>query len=195
MPVKNTFALVDQLSAAYRGALAAGNTRLARQIISACADCGVLRMDAEEPESWITVNGVHIPLDKDGIPMGGQLKALGINLGEKGCFPLNKAEKTYINNIAKRHEEEWPRRNLGIRVQQQPFELGEVTHNSHVWENGEDTGEELPGICVIGVDSIGDVKTPYVGTHVALIGGDVAEYGEDVGEAVFKNAEVLEIIC
>ena len=36
------------------------------------------RRDAEEePASWITVNGNHIPLDKDGNPIGGQMKALG----------------------------------------------------------------------------------------------------------------------
>ena len=40
------------------------------------------RMDAE-PDSWITVNGNHIPLDKDKNPIGGQQKALGIGSPEK----------------------------------------------------------------------------------------------------------------
>ena len=35
------------------------------------------RLDAQEPDDWITVNGNHIPLDEDKNPIGGQMKAFG----------------------------------------------------------------------------------------------------------------------
>ena len=35
------------------------------------------RMDAQEPDDWITVKGNHIPVDKNNKPVGGQVKALG----------------------------------------------------------------------------------------------------------------------
>ena len=36
----------------------------------------------EEPDSWVTVNGNHIPLDEDKDPIGGQLKAFGDKYNE-----------------------------------------------------------------------------------------------------------------
>lgn len=35
------------------------------------------RLDDEEPDSWVTINGNHIPLDENGNPIGGQPKAYG----------------------------------------------------------------------------------------------------------------------
>ena len=33
---------------------------------------------------------------------------------------------------------------VGVRVQDVPFAPGPMAHRSHVWDNGDDTGEELP---------------------------------------------------
>lgn len=45
------------------------------------------RMDAE-PDSWITVNGNHIPLDEEKKPIGGQLKAFGEENGSKQGYDM-----------------------------------------------------------------------------------------------------------
>lgn len=87
---------------------------------------------------------------------------------------------------------------VGIRIQEQPFELGELDHVSHIWVDGEDTGEELNGISVVNINSsvANDMfcGRGYFGDHIALIGGDLDEYGEDSGEVILKNAEVLYVI-
>ena len=41
------------------------------------------RMDAQEPDDWITVNGNHIPIDKNNKPIGGQQRALGKGNGQR----------------------------------------------------------------------------------------------------------------
>ena len=35
---------------------------------------------------------------------------------------------------------------VGVRVQDVPFSPGTMSHCSHIWDNGDDTGEELPGV-------------------------------------------------
>lgn len=90
---------------------------------------------------------------------------------------------------------------IGIRIQEQPFTLGEIDHVSHIWIDNEDTEEELGGICAIDINDINSHIVNdmlrgrrYFGGHIALIGGDLDECGEDVGEIILKNAEVLYII-
>lgn len=92
---------------------------------------------------------------------------------------------------------------IGIRVQDVPFELGEINHLSHVWCDGEDTGEELCGICVIdyrGLDRIVEGQRNgfcggYPGTHVSIIAGNRGMCGEDFGELIIEDAEVIEILA
>ncbi len=84
---------------------------------------------------------------------------------------------------------------IGVRVQEQPFELGSIEHLSHVWDDGEDTGEELGGICCTAIDLLDAVDCEYYGDHVAIIGGSLNSYGEDAGEIIIEDAEVLAIIC
>lgn len=83
---------------------------------------------------------------------------------------------------------------IGIRVQDVPFEMGALNHNSHIWDDGDDTGEELDGVCAISRDML-RYAFQYYGDHIAIIGGDYGESGEDVGEIIIRDAEVLEIIC
>lgn len=82
---------------------------------------------------------------------------------------------------------------VGLRVQEQEFELGKIDHVSHVWDGGEDTGVELDGICVCDMDHLGANR--YYGDHAAIICGYRASYGEDPGEIIIRNAEVVKIIC
>lgn len=82
---------------------------------------------------------------------------------------------------------------IGIRVQEEPFEMGEMTHVSHVWGDGDDTGEELNGVCVTNVNAR---RFPqYFGDHVALVCGNHCEIGEDEGELVIEDATVEYIFC
>lgn len=95
---------------------------------------------------------------------------------------------------------------VGVRTQEEPFELGEMEHVSSVWADGNETDEELNGICVT------DLNTPfdsalrmhtdsdplcgfYFGDHKAIIAGDSAEYGEDPGEIIISDPVVVEIVA
>lgn len=84
---------------------------------------------------------------------------------------------------------------IGIRVQDEtPFELGEMDHVSHVWVDGDDTGEELGGVCAIRGDRA-ELAKSYYGDYVAIIGGNKAEYGEDDGELIITDPVVLEVLA
>lgn len=87
---------------------------------------------------------------------------------------------------------------FGIRIQEQPFDLGSIDHNSKVWIDGEETDEELDGVCSINLDAPEAVEClngyGYFGNHIALIASDSYEYGQDVGEIILKDAVVLYII-
>lgn len=92
---------------------------------------------------------------------------------------------------------------IGIRTQDEPFELGGIDHLSHVWEDGDDTGEELNGISATNVNSPcikmhsdeADWRTgKYLGKHCAIIAGNHAERGEDAGEIIIVDAVVVEIL-
>ena len=82
---------------------------------------------------------------------------------------------------------------IGIRVQEELFELGEMTHVSHVWDDGDDTGIELNGVCATNISAR---QFPhYSGEHVALVCGNRYEMGEDEGEIVIEDATVEYIFC
>lgn len=83
---------------------------------------------------------------------------------------------------------------VGIRVQEVPFELGEMTHCSHVWDDGEDTGVELSGVCVLD-SGRAELFDRYFGDHIAIIAGNEYEYGEDDGEIILKDAVVIDILA
>lgn len=51
-----------------------------------------------------------------------------------------------IKKIAEEMDLSWDYEFVGVRVQEQDFELGTIEHLSHVWDNGDDTGVELDGI-------------------------------------------------
>lgn len=87
---------------------------------------------------------------------------------------------------------------VGIRVQEVPFELGELDHCSKVWDDGDETDEELDGVCITMDAYIDDCVSgdlQYYGDHVAVIAGNRFDYGEDYGEAVVKDPIVVEILA
>lgn len=88
---------------------------------------------------------------------------------------------------------------VGVRVQGEPFELGPIDHVSHIWVDGDDTGEELPGICAQDVHTLERYNDPvrygvYPGDHVAIIAGDLDSWGVDPGEIIIRNAVVIDIL-
>ena len=88
---------------------------------------------------------------------------------------------------------------VGIRTQEEPFELGEMDHVSHIWVDGDDTGEELGGVSALSLTSKtidwAKLASTYYGDHVAIICGYSASFGDDDGEIIIEDPEVVEIIA
>jgi outer membrane lipoprotein SlyB len=83
----------------------------------------------------------------------------------------------------------------GIRVQDKPFALGTIDHVSNKWVDGEDTKEQLGGICVTELDGISASRCgEYDGKYMALVGGDYVGAGEDDSEAILTNASVIAVL-
>lgn len=83
---------------------------------------------------------------------------------------------------------------IGVRVQENEFVKGEILDNSFVWVDGEMTDEELDGTCAVKLEDV-ELAKGYFGDHVAVIGGDSMEYGQDLGEIIIRDAEVLEVLA
>lgn len=81
---------------------------------------------------------------------------------------------------------------IGIRTQEVPFTVGAMSHCSRVWNDGEETDAELPGVCVTSINAC--VLPQYFGEHVAIVCGNIAEYGEDEGELIIADP-VVEYIA
>ncbi len=108
---------------------------------------------------------------------------------------MTKAEA--IENIVKRIEEikdEYAYGFIGVRVQESEFTKGEILDNSYVWIDGICTEEELDGTCAVRIEKA-ELANGYYGDHVAIIAGYYGEYGEDLGEIIIKDAEVLEVLA
>ena len=102
-----------------------------------------------------------------------------------------------IKNIINRIEEIKDKYNydfLGVRVQEKEFTEGEILDNSYVWADGVCTDEELDGTCAVRIEDA-ELAKGYFGDHVAIIAGYYGEYGEDLGEIIVREAEVLEVLA
>lgn len=97
--------------------------------------------------------------------------------------------KSMVEKMELNYEYEY----VGIRVQEQEFSMGPMDHVSHVWDNGDDTGVELNGVCVSTLNSLG--SNVYYGEHIAIVCGNTMEYGEDIGELIISDAEVVAVIA
>lgn len=83
---------------------------------------------------------------------------------------------------------------IGVRVQEKEFVKGEILDSSFVWVDGEMTDEELDGTCATKLEDVELIKG-YFGDHIAIIGSDSMGYGQDLGEIILRDAEVLEVIA
>lgn len=100
---------------------------------------------------------------------------------------------------------------IGIRTQEEPFELGYMQHQSVVWRNGEETSQRLGGVSATNIKSESvsahsDIKKDYsklskyrnngyyYGNNVAIIVGNEAKRGADYGEIVIKDPKVVRIV-
>lgn len=91
---------------------------------------------------------------------------------------------------------------VAIRTQEEPFELGEIDHLSHVWDDGDDTGEEIEGLSATTTTSNRiDMHTAenslshgfYYGNHAAIVCGNDYVMGEDEGEVVISDPVCVHI--
>lgn len=99
---------------------------------------------------------------------------------------------------------------IGIRTQEEPFELGHMQHQSVIWRNGDETNQKLGGISATNIKSEAvaahsDIKKDYLkmrnyrnsgyyyGNNVAIIVGNEAKRGSDYGEIIIKNPKVVRI--
>ena len=83
---------------------------------------------------------------------------------------------------------------IGVRVQENEFVKGEILDNSFVWVDGEMTDEELDGTCAVKLEDA-ELASGYFGDHIAVIGSNSMEYGQDLGEIIIRDAEVLEVLA
>ena len=92
----------------------------------------------------------------------------------------------------------------GIRIEDRvEYNIGDYTNKSRIWDNGNPTENTLNGTSCIGIpynscleDIVRAITTAgiYYGTSCYLIAGNSMEFGEDAGEYIIQNAEVVEII-
>ena len=91
---------------------------------------------------------------------------------------------------------------VGIRIQEDTYGLragDAVDHLSHIWDDGEDTGEELSGVSALNANDFAYFASfggcvPYIGRTVLVLGADSASYGEDDGELIMEDATVLAVL-
>lgn len=104
-----------------------------------------------------------------------------------------EAIESIINRIAE-IKENAEYEYIGVRVQENEFAEGETLDNSFVWVDGEMTDDELDGTCAVRLEDA-NLANGYFGDHVAIIGSNSMEYGQDLGEIILRDAEVLEVIA
>lgn len=92
------------------------------------------------------------------------------------------------------NEYSWDYEQVCIRVQEVPFELGEMEHQSSVWVDGDETDEQLDGISTLSVKYAQNAEF-YFGDHLAIVAGNEYSYGQDAGEVIIRDPVVLEILA
>jgi hypothetical protein len=92
---------------------------------------------------------------------------------------------------------------VAIRTQEEPFELGKIDHVSSVWDNGDETDDKLDGISATLIDDPAVQMHVdknyrygyYFGNHKAIVCGNHAASGEDVGEIIISDPVVMEVLA
>jgi len=90
---------------------------------------------------------------------------------------------------------------IGIRIMDRSYSgydlaVGDTLPHSYRWDDGEQTDEVLNGTCAIKVGA--RLKScdheGYAGNRVMIIAGNCMEWGEDAGEIIIQDAEIIDII-
>lgn len=103
-----------------------------------------------------------------------------------------------IKAIIDKHYDEYSY--IGVRIQEMPEDVGTtMTHLSHIWDNEEDTGNLLGGVCAVDIEQMEQIseldrESGYFGTYAVILGTDYATYGEDAAEIIMRDPEVLGCI-
>jgi hypothetical protein len=78
--------------------------------------------------------------------------------------------------------------------------VGSIAPNSYRWDDGNHTDDELNGTSAMDLDWLWTRKSGdqyfggYCGRRIWVLGSYYAEGGEDAGEIVMKDAEILQVI-
>ena len=100
---------------------------------------------------------------------------------------------------------------IGIRYDDNVYQLGDELENSHDWPEGNWTETELDGACAVNMMSSGgdyqdldefkehaieqlNDSNEYLNENVYLISGTSYEYGNDPNEVILRNPEVIGIL-
>ena len=100
---------------------------------------------------------------------------------------------------------------IGIRYDDNAYQLGDELENSHDWPEGNWTETELDGACAVNMMSSGgdyqdldefkkhaieqlNDSNEYLNENVYLISGTSYEYGNDPNEVILTNPEVIGIL-
>ena len=113
-----------------------------------------------------------------------------------------KLTNEMIEKVKAAIEADEKRETFAIRTQDVPFEAGRIDHKSLVWIDGEMTDEELDGISATVIDT-NDIERSlnrhsregYDGGHIAILAGSYSVPGEDAGEVVMENPDVIAILA
>ncbi|HEX5508933.1 MAG TPA: hypothetical protein VFX37_10560 [Pseudolabrys sp.] len=150
---------------------------------------------AADLAGMVTLGAGAVPAEANALRSGfGRSEYLGGAMADDA----NKIRNEVSNVIANGEHEYY-----GLRVTQDPIDPNNI-QPSRVWINGKPTQEFLSGPSAIGIRSEQDIERAlknagygnepgpfYHGEHVALIGGNRIEHGEDYGEYIFHDPTVI----
>ena len=92
---------------------------------------------------------------------------------------------------------------IAIRKQHATAIIGDILPHSYVWEDNNQTDDELPGTSALVIGNayatrtVAQVKKAlenvmcYPGETLVLVGGALSNSGEDIGEVIITDAVVL----
>ena len=113
--------------------------------------------------------------------------------------------KSVANKIKSTVEEDSSGLDFGLRLlpdRKKPYKKGDVLGISYKWIEGKRTRESVGGTSVIKLDAYGVYteqalerlqRGGYGGDNVALVRGRAIRGGEDEGESIFRNAEIVDV--
>ena len=90
---------------------------------------------------------------------------------------------------------------IGIRLDDEAYEVGDILPASRVWDDGEPTEDVLDGTSTVGLywekqlltrQAANKLAALYPYQHAYLVVGTNGENGEDDGEVVIRNAKVVK---